>query len=397
MINKNIAVVGGGIIGLALGYKLSRKFPNSKITIFEKESTFGLHQSGRNSGVLHCGLHYKPGSLKARLAVDGIRQMIDFCKDEKISHDVCGKIVVATDINQIKYLDNLAVRGKLNGLKGLRTLSSLELKKREPFVNSKKTLLVPEEGIVDYKSVMNKLSEKILNNNGEIKFSTKIEEAQNISDKVILKSNKNEWSFDMIFSCGGLYSDYNYKKFTLKKRPIRIIPFRGEYLMFKREYLDLVNHLIYPVPDPKYPFLGVHFTRLITGEREVGPNAVFAFKREGYKNTDFSIYDLTDSLLYEGFLKFTANNFKFCVNEFVSSLFMKKFIKKARKLIPDVNSKMFVKGTAGVRAQAMNNSGELLMDFEVVREKKQIHILNAPSPGATASLSIADYIIDNYI
>ena len=396
MTNKKIAIVGGGIIGMALGYKLVKRFPNSQITIFDKEPSFGLHQSGRNSGVLHCGLHYKPGSLKAKLAVDGIRQMVDFCKNEKIDHDVCGKIVVATDESQVKYLDNLAKRGKENGLKDLKILSSSELKKREPNVSSVKTLLVPEEGIVDYKSVMKKFTEKILDNNGEIKFSTKILKALSDLDKVLLKSKNNEWVFDTVFSCGGLYSDINYKNFTSKKRPLRIIPFRGEYLKLKKDATSLVNHLIYPVPDPNYPFLGVHFTRLISGEREVGPNAVFAFRREGYKNTDFSVSEIMDSLFYLGFLKFTTKNFKFCLNEFVGSLFMSEFIKKAKKLIPDINSQMFEKGTAGVRALAMNNNGNLLMDFNIIKENNQIHILNAPSPGATASLSIADYIIDNY-
>ena len=397
MTNKKIAVVGGGIIGLAIGYKLVKLYPNSQITVFEKESSFGFHQSGRNSGVLHCGLHYNPGSLKAKLAVDGIRQMVDFCKNEKVDHDICGKIVVATNENQIKYLDNLAYRGKKNGIKNLKYLNSGELKKREPFVKSIKTLLVSEEGIVDYKMVMKKLANKIVENNGEIKFSTKIEKAQNLADKVILKSKNNEWSYDLIFSCGGLYSDRNYEKFTLKKRPLRIIPFRGEYLKLKNEASNLVNHLIYPVPDPIYPFLGIHFTRLISGEREVGPNAVFAFKREGYKNTDFSVSDIMDSVFYKGFLKFAAKNFKFCMNEFVGSVLMSEFVNKAKKLVPDIDSSMFVKGTAGVRAQAMNDSGELLMDFNIVREKNQIHVLNAPSPGATASLAIADYIIKKYI
>ena len=397
MINKKIAVVGGGIIGLAIGYKLVKRYPNSQITVFEKESSFGLHQSGRNSGVLHCGLHYNPGSLKAKLAVDGIRQMVNFCKNEKVDHDICGKIVVATNENQIKYLDNLANRGKKNGIKNLKYLNSGELKKREPFVKSIKTLLVSEEGIVDYKMVMKKLANKIVENNGEIKFSTKIEKAQNLADKVILKSKNNEWSYDLIFSCGGLYSDRNYEKFTLKKRPLRIIPFRGEYLKLKNEASNLVNHLIYPVPDPIYPFLGIHFTRLISGEREVGPNAVFAFKREGYKNTDFSVLDIMDSVFYKGFFKFAAKNFKFCMNEFVGSVLMSEFVNKAKKLVPDIDSSMFVKGTAGVRAQAMNDSGELLMDFNIFREKNQIHVLNAPSPGATASLAIADYIIKKYI
>lgn len=397
MSTQKIAIVGGGIIGLALAYKLQHKFPAAQVVLFEKESSVGKHQSGRNSGVLHCGLHYQPGSLKAQLAVNGIRQMIDFCRKEQINHDVCGKIVVASEKNQVKFLDELAKRGHKNGLKNLQFLSAEALKKREPHVASKKTLLVPEEGIVDYKMVMERLRNIIESKGGEIVLSTKINTADEVADKVILKSKDKEWSFDLLLSCGGLYSDRNYQHFTSKKSPLKIIPFRGEYLMLKPSVKHLVNHLVYPVPDPQFPFLGVHFTRLTNGQREVGPNAVFAFKREGYKKRDISFTDLYDSLFYKGFLKFTAKNFRFCLNEFTGSLFMSAFVKKARKLIPEVHSSMFVKGTAGVRAQAMNPEGALVMDFNIIKENKQIHLLNAPSPGATASFAIADYILDNYL
>ena len=396
MQKSNIGVIGGGIIGLSLAYKLQLKYPKSKITLFEKESEVGMHQSGRNSGVLHCGLHYQPGSLKAKLAVSGINQMTKFCIDHKISHDICGKIVVASDDREIPFLDDLANRGYKNGLQNLTFLNNSKLKKREPYVSAKKALLVPQEGIVDYKSVMKKIEELIKINGGEIVYSTKINSAKNFNNSVIVTDTKNEWTFDFIFSCGGLYSDINYSKFTGNKRPLRIIPFRGEYLMLKSEAKKFVNHLIYPVPDPKYPFLGVHFTRLISGEREVGPNAVFAFKREGYKNSDISIKELLDSISYKGFRKFAINNFSFCVNELKGSLLMSEFIKKAQKLIPEINSSFLDKGTAGVRAQAMNDNGKLLMDFNVIRKGNQIHVLNAPSPGATASLSIADHIINNY-
>jgi (S)-2-hydroxyglutarate dehydrogenase len=394
--NCNIGVVGGGIIGLSIAYKLQLKYPKSKITLFEKESKVGLHQSGRNSGVLHCGLHYQPGSLKAKLAVSGIDQMTKFCKVHKIPHDICGKIVVASDERQLPFLEELANRGHKNGLQNLTFLNKTQLNEREPYVSAKKALLVPQEGIVDYKSVMQKMEELIMINRGEIVYSTKISSAKNFNDSVIISDGKNEWNFDFIFSCGGLYSDKNYSNFTGKNRPLRIIPFRGEYLMLKPEARKFVNHLIYPVPDPKYPFLGVHFTRLVNGEREVGPNAVFAFKREGYKNTDISIAELYDSLSYKGFRKFAINNFSFCLNELKGSLMMSEFIRKAQKLIPEINSSFLEKGTAGVRAQAMNDTGKLVMDFNVIRDGNQIHVLNAPSPGATASLSIADHIINNY-
>jgi L-2-hydroxyglutarate oxidase len=393
---KKIAIVGGGIVGLATAYKVQKLLPTAKVILFEKEENLGQHQSGRNSGVLHCGLYYEPGSLKSRLAVSGIRQMTEFCIENQIPHDICGKIVVASNNREELFLDNLANRGNKNGLLGLKYLSNQEMKSREPFVFAKKALLVPEEGIVDYKIVMQKLSDKIKENNGEIVLSTKIEKAKNSFNSVILTGNGKEWEFDLVFNCAGLYSDRNYQIFTGKKRPLRIVPFRGEYLMLKEDARKLVNHLVYPVPDPDYPFLGVHFTRLINGEREVGPNAVFAFKREGYKNTDFSLNDTIDSLTYKGFLNFISKNFRFSINELQSSIFMSSFLDKAKKLIPEIDSTMFVKGTAGVRAQAMDENGKLLMDFNILREGNQIHVLNAPSPGATASLAIADYILNEY-
>lgn len=394
---KKIAIVGGGIVGLATAYKVQMLLPTSKVTLFEKEDSVGQHQSGRNSGVLHCGLYYEPGSLKSKLAVSGIRQMTEFCIDNQIPHDICGKIVVASNSREELFLDNLALRGTKNGLKGLKYLTNQEMKSREPFVFAKKALLVPEEGIVDYKAVMQKLSNKIEENNGEIILSNKIEKAVNLNNSVVLYGNNKEWEFDLVFNCAGLHSDRNYQKFTGNKRPLRIVPFRGEYLMLKEEARKLVNHLVYPVPDPEYPFLGVHFTRLITGEREVGPNAVFAFKREGYKINDFSLNDTVDALTYRGFLNFISKNLNFSLNELKSSIFISSFLDKAKKLIPEIDSSMFVKGTSGVRAQAMDVTGKLLMDFNVLRDGNQIHILNAPSPGATASLAIADYILNEYL
>ena len=393
---KKIAIVGGGIVGLATAYKVQKLLPTAKVTLFEKEDSVGQHQSGRNSGVLHCGLYYEPGSLKSQLAVSGIRQMTEFCIENQIPHDICGKIVVASNSREESFLDNLADRGAKNGLKGLKYLSNEEMKYREPYVFAKKALLVPEEGIVDYKAVMQKLSDKIKENNGEIILSNKIEKAVNLNNSVVLISKNKEREFDLVFNCAGLHSDRNYQKFTGNKRPLRIVPFRGEYLMLKEDARRLVNHLVYPVPDPKYPFLGVHFTRLINGEREVGPNAVFAFKREGYKNTDFSLYDSIDSLTYKGFINFISKNFIFSVNELKSSLFTSIFLEKARKLVPEIDSSMFVKGTAGVRAQAMDDTGKLLMDFNILRTGNQVHVLNAPSPGATASLAIADHILKEF-
>ena len=391
----NIAIVGGGIVGLALGYKLSKN-KGYKIHVFEKEEEVGFHQSGRNSGVLHCGLAYKPGSLKAKLAVSGIKQMIKYCKDFKINHDICGKIVVASDENESKLLENTAKRGKLNGLKGLKYLNNMELKEREPFVSSYKSLLVPEEGIVDYKAVMLSMKENIINSGGDVLLGSKIEKIEEKKNLIYINNNSSI-GYNIIIYTTGLQSDINYKKFTKNKLKAKIVPFRGEYYTLEDHAKKLVNHLVYPVGNPKFPFLGVHFTRMINGDREVGPNAVLAFKREGYKNSDISINDMIDYLGYSGFLKFIGKNFAFCINEFSTSILKSSFLKKTQKLIPDIRNKDIKNGPAGVRAQGIDSNGNLMMDFEIKTHKNQIHIINAPSPAATSALSIANHIIENYI
>ena len=391
----NIAIVGGGIVGLALGYKLS-KVKGNTVHVYEKEKEVGFHQSGRNSGVLHCGLAYKPGSLKAKLAVSGIKQMIKYCKDFNVSHDICGKIVVANDENEIDLLDDTAKRGKQNGLIGLKYLNKNELKEREPFVSSLKTLLVPEEGIVDYKGVMLSMKENIINNGGDVFLNTKIGNIEEKKNLIYINKNSSI-SYNNIIYTTGLQSDINYKKFTKNKLNAKIVPFRGEYYTLVDDAKKLVNHLIYPVGNPKFPFLGVHFTRMINDDREVGPNAVLAFKREGYSNSDISIYDMMDYLGYSGFLKFIGKNFSFCVNEFSTSILKSPFLKKTQNLIPEIRSKDIKTGPAGVRAQGINSSGNLMMDFEVKKYKSQIHVINAPSPAATSALSIADHIIEKYL
>ena len=391
----NIAIVGGGIVGLALGYKLS-KVKGNKVHIYEKEKEVGFHQSGRNSGVLHCGLAYKPGSLKAKLAVSGIKQMVKYCIDYKINHDICGKIVVASNEDEAKLLENTAQIGNLNGLKGLKYLNNRELKDREPFVSSHKTLLVPEEGIVDYKGVMISMKENIINSGGNVFLDTKIEKVEENKNFIYINKNSSI-SYNTIIYTTGLQSDINFKKFTNNKLKAKIVPFRGEYYTLEEHAKKLVNHLVYPVGNPKFPFLGVHFTRMINGDREVGPNAVLAFKREGYKNTDISISDMSDYLSYLGFLKFIGKNFLFSLNEFSTSILKSSFLRKTQKLIPDISRSDIKSGPAGVRAQGIDHKGNLMMDFEIKTHKNQIHVINAPSPAATSALSIADYIIKNYI
>lgn len=395
---KSIAVIGGGIIGLATAYSLQNRYKGVKIHLFEKEVAVGMHQSGRNSGVLHCGLNYEPGSLKAKLAVDGIRSMTKFCIDHEIDHEICGKVVVATKESQIQTLLTLAERGKKNGLNGLKLLTDSELRSREPYVRAKSALLVPEEGIIDYKSVMSKLADIIQLKGGEIHLNAEVVKVdQTVDSKLIVYTEKFETQVDFTVSCAGLLSDRLFSTMTKLKRPLRIVPFRGEYMELKDEAKHLVNHLVYPAPDIRFPFLGVHFTRMIGGAREVGPNAVLAFKREGYKNNDFSLKDSLDSLTHIGLIRFLSRNFGFSIKELSSSIFESIFISKAQELIPFIDSSMIKKGNAGVRAQAVSNHGKLLMDFHIERIENQVHVLNAPSPGATASLAIGNYIVSNYL
>ena len=379
---QKVAVVGGGIVGLATAYEiLERNASTVEVHLFEKEKQVGLHQSGRNSGVLHCGLYYQPGSLKAKMAVEGIRKMTAFCQKYGIPHEICGKILVATNEQEKQTLRNLAKRGKANGLKGLKILSPQEIVKREPYIRGIEGLLVPEEGIVDYKAVMNKLVDLIQERGGHIQLENKFKEEGTIN-------------FNRYIYCCGLQADRMFKKSTGEKLQDRIIPFRGEYLKFKAKYGEMVKHLVYPVPNPKFPFLGVHFTRLINGEREVGPNAVLAWKREGYERGNFSLKDSIETFSHKGFAKFIGQNFTFALGEWKSSMSMGQFLTKAQKMMPELKLDMLEKGNAGVRAQMIRATGELDMDFNIKKFNSQMHVLNAPSPGATASLSIAEYILN---
>lgn len=395
---KKVCIIGGGIIGLSLGYKLSL-LKSYKIDILEKEEQVARHQSGNNSGVIHCGLSYKPGSLKAKLAVRGSALLKEFSEENKIEYDLCGKILVATNEIEEKTLGLVAKNGFKNGLNNLKFLTPKELNKREPFVKGSKVLFVPDEGIISYKMVCESFKSIILNCGGNVYCQTEVKKGIIRNNKTIIVSNNFEKEYDLVINCAGLYSDKIFKNMKVNKKVNnKIIPFRGEYYKLKEEYKGLFNHLVYPVPNITSPFLGVHFTRMINGSKEIGPNAVFAFKREGYKLNQVSISETFESISFKGFQKFIFKNFNFSINELKSSLDKEYFLKQAKKLIPDLNAKMIKsKGLTGVRAQSINYNGDLVMDFEIIKFKNQIHVLNAPSPGASSCLSIADHIIKNYI
>lgn len=389
MAASSFAIIGGGIIGLAVAHRLLAQFPDLKITVFEKEKHVGQHQSSHNSGVLHAGLYYKPGSLKAQLAVTGIRQMRAFCEEHHIQHEICGKLVVATRQQQIPLLQELLRRGTENGLSGLRWLSTDEMHEIEPHAAGIAAVRVPEEGIVDYPAVCNKLQQLIEQNGGKVRTGLNIRSIQ---------KKGNQWSiedevFDFLINCAGLQSD-RILEIAGESRTARIVPFRGEYFLLKKEAEHLVRHLIYPVPDPQFPFLGVHFTRMIHGGVECGPNAILATHREGYSKRNFSFMDVADTIGFPGFWKFLTKYPSLTTYEVHRSFSKGEFCRSLQELVPEIQEKDLSKGGAGVRAQALQPDGTLVQDFLYVQRANALHLINAPSPGATASLAIADHLIN---
>lgn len=392
LITMKIAIIGGGIVGLATAYQLLQRYPATKLLLLEKEEGPGRHQTGNNSGVLHSGLYYKPGSQKARLAVQGIRRMVEFCQQHSVPFELCGKIVVATSAEEIPRLDDLYERGTANGLKGLELIGPEQIRELEPHAAGVKAIRVPQEGIVDFPAVAEALSAEIQRRGGEIHFSSEVTSLKN-SNGWRITSASGEYTADFLVNCAGLHCD-RLSRMAGTRDPALIVPFRGEYYKLTPGRQSLVRNLIYPVPDPKFPFLGVHFTRLIHGGIEAGPNAVLAFAREGYHATDFNLRDLVESVTFRGFWRFLLRYPSMCWSEFRRSFSKALFCRSLQRLVPEIQINDLDHGGAGVRAQALSPSGELLQDFYFVRQPRAMHVLNAPSPAATASLSIADEIID---
>jgi L-2-hydroxyglutarate oxidase len=387
----HVVIIGGGIVGLATALRLEQTLSNATVTVLEKESAVGLHQSGHNSGVLHCGLYYKPGSMKARLAVRGIRQMIAFCEEHGVPHDICGKLVVAADQDELPRLRDLFDRGQKNGLSGLEMLGPDKMREVEPHVGGVAAIRVPEEGIVDYAAVCAALVRCITARGGHVITQARLTNLEKKQTQWIAKTTAGEYEADYIVNCAGLHCD-RVSALAGEKRELRIVPFRGEYYKLKPTRQYLVRNLIYPVPDPKFPFLGVHFTRLIHGGIEAGPNAVLAFSREGYRKTDFSARDFLDTLTYRGFWHFVQKYPRMCFNEIRRSFSKELFCRSLNALVPEVRPEDLEPGPTGVRAQAIAGNGETVQDFSFVKGDRSLHVLNAPSPGATASLAIGQEI-----
>src|SRR5712671_785731 len=390
-VGYDIAIVGGGIVGLATANALLDAKPGRRIVVLEAETRLATHQTGHNSGVIHSGLYYKPGSLKARFCAEGREAMYRFCGAHGIAHERCGKIVVATSEDELPRLEELHRRGTANGLQGMKWLTPDEMRQHEPHVAGIRGLWVGETGIVDYKAVAAEYGRMLRECGCEIRTAARVEQCRRVSGELILETASGEVHCKALVNCGGLQSDRIARLCGLDPG-VRIVPFRGEYYELNPESQSLVKNLIYPVPDPRFPFLGVHFTRMIGGGVEAGPNAVLAFKREGYRKSDVSLKDIADLVGYSGFWKMSRRYWKMGMAEFWRSYSKHAFVSALQRLIPSLKHEDVVSGGSGVRAQAVDVNGDLLDDFHVVRAPRMVHVLNAPSPGATSSLRIGKEI-----
>lgn len=390
---NDVTVIGGGIVGLAVALNVTKRFPRLRLLLLEKESRVGQHQSGHNSGVIHSGVYYKPGSLKAKLCVEGARAMVEFCREHGVPHAVCGKVIVATEESEFPRLEELQRRGEANGLVGLRFLGPEELREVEPHARGLRALFVPSTGITDYQQVCEKYSEMVSAEGGTVLTSTAVRAVRHRSDGVMVETTGGTFATAAVINCAGLFSD-RISRMADKQQEVIIVPFRGEYYELIPERSALVRALIYPVPDPQFPFLGVHFTRRINGSVDAGPNAVFAFRREGYRRTDFDLRDLFSSLAFPGFWRMASKHWRSGLGEFRRSFSKSAFVHALQRLVPELRESDLVPGGSGVRAQALRSDGTLLDDFHFVPSARMLHVLNVPSPAATASLSIGRYIAD---
>lgn len=389
----DIAVIGGGIVGAATFYKLQKKFPNMRIALFEKEAKLADHQTGNNSGVIHSGLYYKPGSLKAKNCIDGRKELVAFAKEFNIAHDVCGKVVVATDTNELPHMDKIFNTGLENGIEGIEKITAAQVNEIEPHVKSIGGIWVPVTGIIDFRGATEKMAELALaaNPQSAMYLGCEVSGIEKGEAHSTLFTNKGTFQAQYLVFCAGLQADRLAKKdgVALKEK---VVGFRGDYYELTPEARHKVKNLIYPVPNPDFPFLGVHFTRMTDGEIECGPNAVFTFKREGYGKTDFSMRDTVDALTYKGTWKLFFNNMSFGINEYRRAFSKKLFLKTLQRMIPSLTMDDIHPGRSGVRALLLAEDGDTRDDFRIEYHGNSIHVLNAPSPAATASLAIGEYI-----
>jgi L-2-hydroxyglutarate oxidase len=394
--HTGVLVVGGGIVGIAVAHQLVKRKPGTLVTVIEKESALASHQTGNNSGVIHSGLYYRPGSLKARLCVEGRSALLQFCQENDVPHEVCGKVVVALDADEIPQLETLRDRATANGLEGVRRITISELRKFEPHCSGVAALFVPQTGIVDYPQVTRTLASRVTESGGEIRFGTRLLSIAETAEGVRVATSTGDFLADRVVSCAGLQSD-RVAQLTEEDLDLRIVPFRGEYYVLNENAKRLVRNLIYPVPNPEFPFLGVHFTRMISGDVECGPNAVLALDREGYRKSNFSIRDTWDTLSWPGFHKVARKYWRTGLGEVHRSVSKAAFTKALQRLVPEITESDLVPAGSGIRAQACGRDGALLDDFAIRRSGRITHVVNAPSPAATASMAIARHIVDHVV
>jgi L-2-hydroxyglutarate oxidase len=388
-------IVGGGIVGLATAYKLQLKFPDKTIAVLEKEDAIGKHQTGRNSGVIHSGIYYRPNSYKAKNCKNGRNQLVAFAKKYQIKHDVCGKVIVATCEEELPVLDLIYQKGLQNKTDGIRYLNAEETKQKEPFIKAVKSIWVPTAGIIDYVEVSKKFAELMTEINPKSQLIVSCVVDKIIDDSItkkIISSSKGNFVTEKIIFCTGLHSDRNAKKNKVEI-DMQIVGFRGDYYELKPEAIHKINNLVYPVPDINFPFLGVHFTRMIQGGIECGPNAVFSFKREGYKTTSFSLKDSIEALFYKGTWKLFSRHWRKGIDEYKRAFSKRLFVKALQKMMPSLTVDDVQTSRCGVRAQALDHQGNMIDDFKIEEKNGTIHVLNAPSPAATSCMAIADEIV----
>jgi len=389
----DIGIVGGGIVGAASAYKLQKKFPHLKIVLFEKESSLAAHQTGHNSGVIHSGLYYKPGSFKAKNCVDGRRELVAFAKEHGIKHDVCGKIVVATDESELPFLEKIFNNGIANDTEGIEKIDAAKIREIEPHCTGIAGIWVPCTGIIDFVGTTEKLAELTVGINpaSKILLNTEVKSFERVGDYSTVKTSNGTFSIKHLIFCGGLQADRLAEKDNVKL-DMQIVGFRGDYYELEDHAKHKVKNLIYPVPNPAFPFLGVHFTRMVNGDIECGPNAVFTFKREGYGKTDFSLRDTTQALTFPGTWKLFRKHWRFGLDEYRRAFSKQLFLERLQRLIPSLELNDLKPGRAGVRAMALGNDGLMIDDFKIEYKNNSIHVLNAPSPAATSCLAIGESV-----
>ena len=390
---SDVIVIGGGVVGLSVGREITGRFPGKRVVVLEKEARVGSHQSGHNSGVIHSGVYYKPGSLKARTCVEGAVAMVEFCREHGVPYEICGKVIVATTEEELPRLRDLLERGHANGVPGLRMLSGEELREVEPHATGLAALHVPGTGVTDYAKVCEKYAELIARQGGEVRTSTKVIGIRASSGETMIESNAGEFTASAVINCAGLFSD-RVSRMAGETPEAQIVPFRGEYYDVVPARAQLVRALIYPVPDPRFPFLGVHFTRRTYGNVDAGPNAVFAFKREGYRTGDFSLRDTLESLLFPGFWRVAAKHWKSGKDEMRRAVSKASFVAGLQRLVPEIQAADLVPGGSGVRAQAITRAGALVDDFQFSQSPRMLHLYNVPSPAATASIAIGQAVVE---